>query len=421
MPPSRSPKQRPRLILVLALGLAGGMALDRDTVTALLPWATFRSKASSEIELMAEAWGVIQKVYVDQTAVKPCALAYGAIGGMVDALGDTGHSRFLTPEMVREERDFFRGELKGIGAEVRMKEGHVVIVAPMDHSPAQRAGLRPSDIILKVDGKDVTGLPLEQVVSRITGPAGTRVRLTILTPATGRTSEVTVERASITLRSVTWQRLPGKRIAHLRIAAFNGGVAKDLRTALAAIKQQGLRAIVLDLRNNAGGLLKEAELSASQFLTEGNVLLEKDAEGRITPVAVDRGSEAVGVPTDMPIVVLINNGTASAAEIVAGALQDAHRAMLIGEKTFGTGTVLAEFPLSDGSALLLAVEEWLTPAGHVIWHKGINPDLAVSLAPEAAPLLPASERGMTEAELRASQDAQLLRAVALLQERGQRD
>ena len=406
---------------MLALGLAGGMALDRDAVTALLPWSTFRSKASSDIELVAEAWDVIQKAYVDQTAVKPRTLAYGAIGGMVDALGDTGHSRFLTPDMVRQERDFFRGELKGIGAEVRMKEGHVVIVAPMDNSPAQRAGLRPSDIILKVDGKDVTGLPLDQVVSRITGPAGTHVTLTILTPATSRTREITVERAAITLHSVTWQRLPGTRIAHLRIAAFSGGVANELRTALAAIEARGLRGIILDLRNNAGGLLKEAELSASQLLTEGNVLLEKNAEGRITPVAVDRGGEEAGIPADMPIAVLINNGTASAAEIVAGALQDADRAVLIGEKTFGTGTVLAEFPLSDGSALLLAVEEWLTPAGHVIWHKGISPDITVSLAPEAIPSLPASERSMTEAELRASPDAQLLRAVALLQERGQRD
>jgi carboxyl-terminal processing protease len=196
----------------------------------------------------------------------------------------------------------------------------------------------------------------------------------------------------------------------VRIAAFNRGVTEDLRKALTKIQQEGLTGLILDLRNNPGGLLDEAVTTTSQFLKSGNVMLEKNAVGKVKPVSVREGGVALAVP----MVALINGGTSSGAEIVAGALQDAHRAMLVGEKTFGTGTVLEPFSLSDGSALLLATEEWLTPAGRVIWHQGISPDILASLAPEVAPLIPEKERGMTADHLQASRDAQLLKALDLL-------
>jgi len=179
---------------------------------------------------------------------------------------------------------------------------------------------------------------------------------------------------------------------------------------LQEIKQKSLDGIVLDLRNNPGGLLDEAIGAASQFLKSGNVLLEKNATGAIAPIKV----ESHGVALDIPLVVLINGGTASAAEIVAGALQDHKRAKLIGETTFGTGTVLQEFPLSDGSALLLAVEEWLTPDGHTIWHKGITPNFEVALSSDTTPVFPASEAHMSVDQLKASDDKQLLKALSLL-------
>ena len=209
---------------------------------------------------------------------------------------------------------------------------------------------------------------------------------------------------------MTWQQLPGTTIAHLRITAFSQGISQELQKALTDIRKQGMTAVVLDLRNDPGGLLDEAVNTASQFLSSGNVLEEKNAQGRITPVPV----KPKGMATDLPMVVLINGGTASAAEITAGALQDAHRATLVGETTFGTGTVLNEFQLSDGSALLLATEEWLTPAGCVIWHKGIAPDVTVSLPANTAPLIPEAERGMTTDQLHASGDEQLLRAIDVL-------
>jgi carboxyl-terminal processing protease len=329
---------------------------------------------------------------------------------MVDALGDTGHSRFLDPQTVKEEHNFTQGEFEGIGAEVQMRDGHVIIVAPMDGSPAQQAGLRPGDIILKVNGEDITGLSLEQVVQHIMGPAGTSVTVTILQPDTQRTQDFTLVRAHIPVHNVTWQRLPGTQVAHVRIGAFSQNVSQDLGEALTSIKQQGLTSVILDLRNDPGGLLDEAVGVTSQFLKEGNVLLEKDAQGHIKSVPVKPDGKA----TDVSMVVLIDPGTASAAEIVAGALQDSHRATLIGETTFGTGTVLQQFSLSDGSALLLATEEWLTPSGRLIWHQGVSPDVVVPQPAGIAPLLPTAERGMTPAQLQGSGDEQLLQAVTLL-------
>jgi carboxyl-terminal processing protease len=398
------------VVLLLGVSLAGGIVLDRQVLARFVPAGNIPPDATSDFRLMAEAWNTIHQSYVDRPAIQAQTLTYGAIGGMVDALGDTGHSRFLSPEMVQEQHSFTTGHFEGIGAYVEMKEGHAVIVAPMDGSPAQQAGLRPGDVILKVDGKNVASLPIDQVVSRILGPAGTSVALTILAPETGQTREVTLVRAQITLQNVNWRRLPGTQIAHVRIIAFSQGVTEDLKKALGEIRQQGLVGIILDLRSNPGGLLSEAVGTASQFLGGGNVLLEQDARGEIMPVPVVEG----GLAPDLPLVVLIDPGTASAAEIVSGALQDAGRARLVGETTFGTGTVLNEFTLSDGSALLLATEEWLTPEGRLIWHQGIAPDVQVTLPQGTSPLLPEAEAGMTSEQVQNSGDAQLLRALELL-------
>jgi carboxyl-terminal processing protease len=270
--------------------------------------------------------------------------------------------------------------------------------------------LKAGELILKVNGRDVSGQGLDQVIQLIQGPAGTTVTLTIADPDTGTTFDVTLTRAHIVLHNVTWQPIPGTTLAGLRMNSFSHGVTDDLKQALAEIRQQGMTGIVLDLRNNPGGLLDEAIATASQFLKSGNVLLEEDAQGKITPVPV----RPDGSTTDIPLVVLVNKGTASAAEIVAGALHDAGRATLIGEPTFGTGTVLNQFPLPDGSALLLATREWLTPDGRSFWHTGLTPDVPVSLPGNVTPLSPAALQSMTPGQLQASGDAQLLRALQRL-------
>ncbi len=401
-PSARMPRPAFLMVFCLVLGMGMGVFFDRWVLLAFVP-----SNAASDFRLMAQAWNTIERYYVDRAAVQPTALTYGAISGMVDALGDTGHSVFLSPEMVKQLRVTESGQLKGIGVQIDLRQGHVVIVAPIDNSPAQHAGLHSGDIIMSVDGRDIAGLPLSQVVARVTGPVGTAVKLAVLDPQTHLVRNVTLIRAAIKIKNVTWQQLPGTKVADLRIAGFNDGVADDLRRALVEIQRQRLQGLILDLRNNPGGVLDEAVVVTSQFLTRGNVLLVKDAQGKITPVPVKPG----GLATHIPMAVLINGGSASASEIVAGALRDAHRVELIGETTFGTGTVLNEFPLIGGSALMLAIQEWLTPDGHSFWHEGIPPQIKVTLPPDANPLVPEAERDMTAVELQSCDDKQLLRAL----------
>ena len=343
----------------------------------------------------------------------PKAATYGAISGMIETLGDNGHSAFLTPEMVRQMKERSRGQFKGIGIEIQVKAGQLVIIAPIDGSPAQKAGLKAGEVILRVDGQDITDWPVERVVQAITGKTGTKAALTVLNARTGQSRDVSVTRASIRLKDVTWLKLPGTSLAHLRVASFDPGVTRDLRVAIGQIRHENVTGIILDLRNNPGGYLDEAIGVASEFLTGGNVLISKNGAGESTPVPVQTG----GTATNVPMVVLINAGTASAAEIVAGALEDAGRAPLIGETTFGTGTVLAPFGLKDGSALLLAVEEWLTPNGRSFWHKGLNPTVRVALPPDISALIPATEENMNAEELRDAGDSQLLKATSLLTRR----
>jgi carboxyl-terminal processing protease len=391
------------VLLVFGLGMYAGITFERNNTQL----AFISTDNSSEFQLIQQAWNITQENYVDENATRPQRLAYGAISGMIDSLGDTGHSTFLTPTEVKQQNNFDQGTLEGIGIEIQSKNGNVVIVAPLSGSPAEKAGLHSGDIILKVNGLPV--IDVADAVNRILGPAGTSVTLTIQ-DVSGVTRDVTIIRATINLVSVSWQQLPGTSIAHLQIASLTQGASAALDKALSAIKAQGNTGIILDLRGNPGGLLDEAIGVASRFLSSGNVLLEKDASGNITPDPVLRNVKV----TDLPMVVLIDQGTASGAEIVAGALQDSGRAKLIGQITFGTGTVLEQFSLSDGSALLLAIQEWLTPSGRTIWHTGLGPDTVVTLATGINPLSPESEKGMTASQLQSSGDQQLLSALNML-------
>lgn len=362
------------------------------------------------LDLIYQAWQAIQKSYVDRPAVKPQDLTYAAISAMVNALGDTGHSRFLTPAMVQEENKQIQGQFDGVGLEINLINNQVVIVAPIDGTPAQKAGIKPGEIIQKVDGQDVSTMTLDQVVSHVVGPAGTQVTLTILDPTTNKSTDFTLTRAHIVITNVTWTMIPGTTLAYINIAAFATGIDKDLITYLHAAEQQHATGIVLDLRNDPGGWLDMAVSVASQFKGQGVVMQEKDAQGNITSIPVNRG----GVATQIPIAVIVNQGTASAAEIVTVALQDGHRGTIIGQTTIGTGTVLESFKLADGSELLLATSEWLTPGGTSFWHKGVVPDIQVALADGVYPLTAAAIKGMTSDQLKASQDAQLLKAIEVL-------
>jgi carboxyl-terminal processing protease len=398
----RWPRRGFLLALSLVLAVGAGVLVDRHLLLDGIP-----ADSREEFHLMAQAWNLIDHFYVDRSAARHAAMTYGAINGMVDALGDTNHSTFLSRSQAKMAGSAVQGKLVGIGIEILTSNHQAVVVAPIEGSPAQQAGVRAGDVILQVDGKTVSGLSMSQLSSRITGEAGQPVALTVMNPRDKRKREINIERASIKLNNVSWKRLPGTDIAHVRIAIFSDGETADLHKALLDIKRQGLKKLVLDLRNNPGGALDEAIGTASQFLASGNVLWEKDATGKLTPLPVQPG----GAAPDLPMAVLINAGSASDSEIVAGALHDAKRAVLIGETTFGTGTVLSEFTLSDGSALLLAVEEWLTPDKHSFWHKGIDPDVRVELPLSGTILRPTMERELTAENIQESKDAQLLRAI----------
>jgi carboxyl-terminal processing protease len=392
------------LFIVFGMGIGVGISIQKHNAQTLI----VSKDSAADFQLVEQGWNIVRNNYVDRNATQPKTLAYGTIAGMVESLGDTGHSVFLNPEDVKLENDYIQGQLQGIGIEVQEKNGAVVIVAPLDGSPAQKAGLRSGDIILKVDGQPVTSV--QDAVQRIMGPAGTSVLLTVQN-SSGTTRDIAITRAKINLINITWQELPGTSIVHLRLASFAVGTSTDLDHALTSIKAQGTSGIIFDLRNNSGGLLDEAIGVASRFLKTGDVLEEKDINGKITKTSV-----LGNVPkTDLPLVVLVNQGTASAAEIVAGALQDSDRAKLIGETTFGTGTALVPFKLSDGSEIVLGTQEWLTPAGKTIWHVGLTPDVTVPLGAGVTPLFPDSEKNLSLDQIKASEDQQLLTALNLLQ------
>jgi carboxyl-terminal processing protease len=398
------------LLLCLTFFL-GGIAFDRYLMPYVMPGLLRVSGQGLDNALLDEARRVIQSNFVDREAASDEQLQVGALSGMVDVLGDIGHSRFMTPQMVQEQANYIAGEFEGIGAYVEMRDGFVTIVSPIDNSPAQEAGILPGDVVTAVDGRDVTGMGLQEVIDLILGPAGTPVTITLFRPETSEELTLTLERARIELENVTWTMLPGTTVAHMRIAGFSERVADDLAAAIDEAEAAGATGIILDLRNNPGGLLSEAVNVAGQFLPADTVVvLRQDADGEVREERT--GNDA---PTELPLVVLVNQGSASASEIVSGALQDHGRATLVGETTFGTGTVLNEFRLSDGSAILLATEQWLTPDGRVIWREGIVPDEVVDLTGPVQLVVPETADDLTAEELTAAGDAQVLRAIELLQ------
>lgn len=396
-------------LLLVGGGFGVGVVADR---AALIPGSTYTEPQSetTTFSVFWQAWDLVEQHFVDRQAIDPTKMTYGAIEGMLDSLGDTGHTRFLSPQTLKQEEDALSGHLQGIGAEISIRNGQPIIVVPLPGSPAQKAGIRPGDTLVKVDGKDVTNLTLDQIVNLVRGPAGSSVTLTVIHEGDTNTTDITVQRANITIPNVTWALLPGTSTAHLLVSQFAENCTRDLVSAMSDAKSKGATSFILDLRNNPGGLRDEAIGVASQFLKSGNVLIEQDSQGHRTNYPVKPGGTAV----DVPLVVLINEGTASSAEIVAGAIQDQKRASLVGTTTFGTGTVLTLFKLSDGSAIFLGTSEWLTPNGRQIWHHGITPDIQVKLPNGAEPLTPLEEGSMTPQQLQSSQDTQLLRALQLL-------
>lgn len=364
----------------------------------------------AEFEVFWQVWNLAQRHFVDRASLEPARLTYGAINGLIEALGDEGHTRFLTPEEVARQRTNISGSFFGIGARVGLEDGLPVIVAPFDGSPAAEAGVKAGDIIIEVDGRDVTGMSLNDTVDLIRGEKGTEVILTLFRPDMGESLEISIIRDEIKIPAASWAMIPGTDVALIRLSQFSANLEDNIVEAVAEAEAAGATHLILDVRNNPGGLLDQAIGVTSQFLTSGNVLLQEDAQGNRETFAVREG----GVAQDIPLTVLVNRGSASSSEIFAGAIQDHERGLVVGETTFGTGTVLRPFDLEDGSALLLGTSQWLTPDGRLIRKQGIEPDVTVEVPAGASLITPLQLENITVAELLDSEDEQLLKALELM-------
>lgn len=391
------------LVIMLAFG-AGTLVGSTNAFAQRL------ADTPEDFDVFWQAWTIVQAHFIDREVLDSKELTYGAVEGLVQALGDEGHTTFLTPSELEHQQSAMSGSFSGIGAQLGVKEGLPIIIAPIDGSPAAEAGIKAGDIILSVDGEDVTSLSLDEIVDRVRGPVGTEVVLTLLREGEDTSLEVPLIRREIKVAAVSWAMVPGTEVALVRLNQFSANAKNEMVTALTALKTAGATGLILDIRNNPGGLLTQAIGVTSQFLETGNVLQEENANGRRRVYRVESG----GVATEIPMVVLINPGSASSSEIFAGAIQDHERGQLIGETTFGTGTVLQTFTLDDGSALLLGTSQWLTADGRLIRKQGIAPDVAVDLPPDGEFLTPTLVKELTAEEVITSGDTQLLAGLEAL-------
>lgn len=368
------------------------MALFAGLLVPLL-WSVFSPPASTGLDLVEEAWHTIIDNYVDSGDIDTGELGEGAIRGMMEALDDP-YSAYYDAEHYRMVQSNLEGRFGGIGAEVTISDGKVTVIAPVKGAPAERAGVLPGDVILKVDGESVEGMTLDDAVIRMRGDPGTEVTVTVLHKGDVEPVDITMTRDVIVVETV-YPEMLDDGIAYVELTRFSTRTGEEFVSALAELLAGDPVGIVLDLRDNPGGALAAAVTVASQFLDEGIVLYSIDNSGARNDYPVESG----GLAPDIPLVVLVNEGSASASEVVAGALQGHERAVLVGNTTFGKGSIGLDFQLSDGSAIRLTIQRWYTPDGRLIEGEGIEPDEAIE---------------MTQDDVDEGRDPQLDRAIEYL-------
>ncbi len=321
-----------------------------------------------------EAWTIVHQQYVDQP-VDNTKLMQGAITGMINSLGDA-HSNFWTPQVYQDNTNFLQGQYAGIGAYVDTSGKLLTITKPIAGSPAEKAGLQTGDQIIKIEGQDITNLDAESVRQKVLGNPGTVVTLTIQRPGQDAPFDVKITRATIVVPSVSSKMLPNN-LAYIQIVDFGQTTAQDFHDQLKALLANNPKGIILDLRDNGGGYLDTAISVASEFIPSGVIVYEQSGNGTKKPYQAVSGGLATG---NTPLVVLVNGYSASASEIVSGAIQDTGRGKLVGEKTYGKGTVQLVIPLNNNQgAVHITVARWLTPKSRQIDGKGLTPDIAATL------------------------------------------
>jgi carboxyl-terminal processing protease len=340
-----------------------------------------------------ESWDIVHKQFVDQP-VNDTLLMRGAIKGMLDSLGDN-HTSYVDPDMLRQANIQLEGEYEGIGAWVDVTGDFLTIISPMPNSPAEKAGLKPEDQVIKIDGEDMTGLDGNVVLKKVLGPAGTEITLTILRKNDDKPFDVKIIREKIVVPSVTGKMLENN-IAYIQISTFGDNTEPELEKNLKELLSKSPSGLVIDLRYNGGGLLSSAIDVASQFIKDDIVMYEQYGDGTYK----EEHNRNNGIAWEIPMVVLVNEGTASASEIVAGAIQDYGRAKLVGVQTYGKGSVQNWIEL-DGNqgAVRVTIARWLTPLKRQINEVGLTPDFIVELS---------------EDDVSNQKDTQLEKAVELL-------
>jgi carboxyl-terminal processing protease len=368
-----------RLWLAASVALVGlffwGLSLAPFLIAATAP-ATPRGTATvtdDQLKVFAQALDIVEKQYVDKKTTKD--LVYGAIQGAVGSLDP--HSSFMTPEEFKELQVETKGKFSGIGIEITLRNRILTVVSPIEGTPAFRAGIRAGDQIVKVNGTPTKNITLTEAVRKIRGPKGSRVTLTINREDFTHPKDFSIVREIIPIRSVKARLIEGG-YGYIRVANFQDTTDRDLRNFLQKISQRQvpLKGLVLDLRNDPGGLLDQAVMVADEFLSGGLIVKTEGRDAR-QRMRFNARAGHLGDREQFPLVILINRGSASASEIVAGALKDQKRAIVLGTKSFGKGSVQTIIPLADGSALRLTTALYYTPSGKTIHEKGIDPDIVV--------------------------------------------
>ncbi len=335
-------------------------------------------KNQVNFSLFWEVWNKIQQEYIDRPAGET-KLLYGAVAGLVSALEDP-YSVFLTPEPAKEFKDDLQGKFEGIGAEIGIRDKILTIISPLPESPAEKAGLKPKDKVIKINNESTENISLNQAVRKIRGKKGTSVVLKVYRERDNKFHEITIVRDTIKIVSVRWE-MKDEKMAYVRITNFNSDTDVRLRKIVDEILLQDPQGIILDLRNNPGGYLDRSVTIASYWIEAGKPIVQEQSANGDKKQYLANGKAQL---KDYPTIVLVNTGSASASEIVAGALQDYNVATIVGQTTFGKGSVqnLSEF--SDGSAVKLTIARWLTPHGRQIDLTGIEPNEIIEITEENA-------------------------------------
>ncbi len=381
-------------------------------------WSRNADNRYVTIDLVSSVMMAIREHYVDEDAATFQEIGYGALRGMLSALDP--HSQFMTPEDYREMREETGGAFAGIGINVGKKDGFITVISPVEGTPAHTAGILAGDRIIRIDGKSTERFSLDDAVKRLRGRRGDEVKLTVLRPngGVGKIKEFILVRDIIPMLSVRDSRLlpgavtGGEKIGYLRIVQFSEPTASEVRRAAEKLAADGATALVLDLRNNPGGLLESAADTAGLFVPAGEVIVSTEGRGSQSRSVLKSGAGRK-LP-DMPLAVLVNEGSASGAEIVAGALKDLRKAVLVGETTFGKGSVQSILPLPDGSAVRLTTAHYYTPAHEIIHEKGVRPHIFVPLDAAERERMARAFFEHSDKKPREMADSQLRRAVDAL-------